>query len=70
MWKSLAAVITAALIAGALTGFPNLSFVEPVSATSTAGIDAIPAPGCPDRGWPYRHCDAAKIRLVTTDRLN
>lgn len=70
MWKSLAAVVTAALIAAALTGFPGVSFVEPVSATSTAGVKAIPAPGCPDRGWPYRQCQAGKVRLVTTDRLN
>ena len=60
-----------ALVAAALTGFPDLSFVEPVSATSTAGVDAIAAPTCPDRGWPYRQCsDTRNIRLVTTDRLN
>jgi hypothetical protein len=71
MWKSLAAIITAALVAGALTGFPDLNFVESVSATSTAGIKAIPAPACPDRGWPYQQCSTGKsIRLVTTDRLN
>jgi hypothetical protein len=71
MWKSLAAIITAALIAGAITGFPDLSFVEPVSATSTAGIQPIAAPTCPDRGWPNRHCsDTGRVRLVTTDRLN
>jgi hypothetical protein len=69
MWKSLAAIVTAAVVAGALTGFPNFSFVEPVSATSTAGIEAIPAPGCPDRGWPYRQCGSSTVRLVTTDRL-
>lgn len=70
MWKSLAAVATAAIVAGLLTGFPNFGFVEPVLATSTAGVKAIPAPGCPDRGWPYRQCDTASVRLVTTDRLN
>jgi hypothetical protein len=69
MWKSLSAVFTAAIIAGALTGFPNLNFVEPVQATSTAGVKAIPAPGCPDRGWPYRQCNSTKVRLITTDRL-
>ena len=70
MWKSLAAVATAAVIAGALTGFPGVNFVEPVSATSTAGIKAIAAPGCPERGWPYQQCSATQVRLITTDRLN
>jgi hypothetical protein len=41
-----------------------------VSATSTAGIKAIPAPGCPDRGWPYQQCTGQTIRLITTDKLN
>jgi hypothetical protein len=68
MWKSLAAIITAALVAGALTGFPRL--VEPVSATSTAGVKQIPAPACPQLGWPYQQCGASKVRVVTTDRLN
>jgi hypothetical protein len=70
MWKSLVAVVTAAIVAGALTGFPNFGFVEPVSATSTVGIKAIAAPGCPDRGWPYRQCGAPHVRLISTDRLN
>ena len=68
MWKSLAAIITAALVAGALTGFPRL--VEPVSATSAVGIKQIPAPTCPQLGWPYQHCGTGKVRVVTTDRLN
>jgi hypothetical protein len=70
MWKSLAAVATAAVIAGALTGFPGVSFVEPVLATSTVGVQAIAAPGCPERGWPYQQCGATQVRLITTDRLN
>jgi hypothetical protein len=71
MWRSLVAIITAALVAGAITGFPNFSLVEPVSATSTAGIEAIPAPACPERGWPYRQCSQTRnLRLITTDRLN
>lgn len=70
MWKSLAAVVTAAVIAGALTGFPDLNFVEPVSATSVAGVPAIPAPGCPERGWPYRQCSSShSVRLIALDRL-
>jgi hypothetical protein len=69
MWKSLAAIATAAVIAGAFTGFPNLSFVEPVSATSTAGVAAIAAPVCPERGWPYQQCSAGKVRLIALDRL-
>jgi hypothetical protein len=69
MWKSLAAIATAAVIAGALTGFPNFGFVEPVSATSTAGVPAIAAPGCPERGWPYRQCDAKAVRLIALDRF-
>jgi hypothetical protein len=69
MWKSLAAIVTAALIAGALTGFPNVNFIETVSATSSAGVKAIPAPTCPNHGWPYRQCSSS-VRLVTTDRLN
>jgi hypothetical protein len=70
MWKSLAAVVTAAVVASAITGFPNFNIIEPVSATSTAGIKAIPAPGCPDRGWPYQQCTGQTIRLITTDKLN
>ena len=70
MFKSLAAVATAAVIAGALTGFPGVGFVEPVSATSVVGIKAIAAPACPDRGWPYQHCGTPHVRLITTDRLN
>ena len=53
---------------GCLTGFPRL--VEPVSATSTAGVKQIPAPTCPQLGWPYQHCGTGKVRVVTTDRLN
>lgn len=68
MWKSLAAIMTAAVVAGAIAGFPRL--VEPVSATSTAGIKQIPAPTCPQLGWPYQQCGASKVRLITTDRLN
>jgi hypothetical protein len=59
-------------VAGAITGFPDLSFVQPVSATSTAGVKAIPAPACPNRGWPYQQCGdntSSHVRLVTTDRL-
>jgi hypothetical protein len=70
MLKSLAAIVTAAVIAGAITGFPGGSFIEPVSATSTAGIQAIAAPGCPERGWPYQQCSQTQVRLITTDRLN
>ncbi len=70
MWKSLAAIVAAAVIAGAFTGFPGVGFVEPVSATSTADVKAIPAPNCPDRGWPYQQCGASQVRLITTDRLN
>jgi hypothetical protein len=70
MLKSLAAIVAAALVAGAITGFPDFNFVETVSATSTVGIKAIPAPVCPDRGWPYQQCSTGKsVRLVTTDRL-
>ncbi len=71
MWKSLAAIVTAALVAGAITGFPDVSFVQPVSATSAVGIKQIAAPTCPQRGWPYQQCDngTTKVRLVTTDRL-
>ena len=86
MWKSLAAIITAALVAGAFSGFPRL--VEPVSATPVlatpaapvlakpvlatpaAAVKQIQAPACPQLAWPYNQCGASKVRLVTTDRLN
>jgi hypothetical protein len=68
MWKSAAAVIVAALVAGAITGLPVLA--TSVFATSSAGTRPIAAPSCPDRGWPYRHCGNHDIRIVTTDRLN
>jgi hypothetical protein len=67
MFKTFAAIVVAALIAGAFAGFPT--FIEPVSATSTAGVAPIAAPACPERGWPYQHCGEAKVRIVTTDRL-
>lgn len=73
MLKSIAAIVAAAAIAGALTGFPDLTV--PVNAAApTAGEPTIAAPACPDRGWPYRHCggDGSGLngaRLVTTDRL-
>lgn len=67
MWKGLAAIAAAALVAGAITGFP--SFIEPVSATASAGVKPIAAPACPHLGWPYQHCGVDKVRLITTDRL-
>lgn len=67
MWKTFAAIVAAALIAGLIVGFPT--FIEPVLATSTAGVKPIAAPACPERGWPYRHCGEGKARMVTTDRL-
>ena len=68
MLKTVTAIAFAALVAGAITGFP---VVDPVSATSTAGVEQIAAPTCPNRGWPYRDCTegAASVRLITTDRL-
>ncbi len=68
---TIAAIAIAAVVAGAITGFPV--FVDEVSATSSVGVAAIPAPTCPNRGWPYRECSgngATAIRLVTTDRLH
>lgn len=67
MWKGLAAVVTAALVAGAITGFPDLT--TPVKANSTAGVKQIAAPTCPERGWPYQNCSSVQVRLITTDRL-
>jgi hypothetical protein len=67
MLKTIAAIIFAAAVAGALIGIP--AFVGQVSATSTAGVKPIAAPTCPNRGWPYRDCAIGTVRLVTTDRL-
>ena len=66
MMKGLAAVVAAALVAGAIAGLPQ--FVEPGSATSSAGVAKIAAPACPDRGWPYRQC-GSKIRVIKLDNL-
>ena len=71
--NALGAIVLAALIAGAITGFPQL--IEPVAAASPAVNAAVtPAPACPERGWPYNHCgDTSKgmngARLVGLDRL-
>jgi hypothetical protein len=72
-FKTLGAIVLAAAIAGALTGFPQV--IEPVAAASPA-LNAVvtPAPACPQRGWPYNHCgDSQKglngARLVGLDRL-
>lgn len=73
MLKVLGAIILAAAIAGAITGFPQ--FIEPVAASAAQDVAAAPAPACPQRGWPYNHCgDSTKglngVRLVGLDRLN
>ncbi|MGI8526764.1 MAG: hypothetical protein ACR2K5_11440 [Pseudolabrys sp.] len=69
MLKTTAAILFAALAAGAIVGFPD--FVSPVSATSSVGVPAIAAPTCPNRGWPYQDCGNGQVvRLVTTDRLH
>lgn len=74
MLKTLVAIVFAAGIAGAITGFPDI--VEPVAAEPTAiGAIAVAAPACPGRGWPYRHCGAEGaghngVRLISTDRLH
>jgi hypothetical protein len=74
IWKSLSAVVFAALVAGAITGFPA---IETAKATDTPQVTkiALPAPApvattaadTSNRGWPYR---TSNVRLVTTDRLN
>lgn len=77
MLKASAAIVVAALIAGAITGFPQ--FVEPVSASTPVDVAVSPAPACPQRGWPYNHCGDSDgsnpsgfngVRLVALDRLN
>lgn len=74
MLKISGAIVLAALIAGAITGVPQL--IEPVAAASPAlNAAATPAPACPERGWPYNHCgDSTKgmngARIVGLDRLN
>ncbi len=69
MLKTVTAIAFAAIVAGAITGFPA---VDQVSATSTVGVEQIAAPTCPNRGWPYRDCadGPASVRLITTDRLH
>jgi hypothetical protein len=67
MMKGLAAIVTAALVAGAIAGVPQ--FIEPVLATSSAGVAKIAAPTCPDRGWPYRNCGTG-IRTIGLDSLH
>ncbi|MBV9558490.1 MAG: hypothetical protein JO254_15590 [Pseudolabrys sp.] len=68
MLKTLSAITFAAVVAGAITGFPG---IDQVSATSTAGVEQIAAPTCPNRGWPYRDCvEGTSVRLITTDRLH
>jgi hypothetical protein len=68
-WKPASAVVAAAIIAGAITGFPGLS-PEPAKASATARVVKAPIvtlDNTSDRGWPYT---ASNFRLVTTDRLN
>ena len=64
MLKTAAAIASAAIIAGALTGYPE------VVAGTSAGVQVVAAPTCPDRGWPYQHCGAGLVRMISTDRLN
>ena len=79
MLKVFGAIVIAAAIAGAITGFPQL--IEPVAAASPAADAAVtPAPACPERGWPYNHCGDTitgssllglnGARLVGIDHLN
>jgi len=70
MLKTITAIVFSAIVAGAITGFPD--FVGPVSATSTNELTPVAAPTCPARGWPYRDCSegVTAVRLITTDRLH
>jgi hypothetical protein len=73
-FKAFGAIVLAAAIAGAITGFPQL--IEPVAAAiPLPNAAATPAPACPDRGWPYNHCGNITqgmngARIVGLDRLN
>ena len=73
MFKTMAAIGLAAVVAGAMTGYPD--FVGSVSASApTADTPVLAAPACPERGWPYQNCNTLpgkpQIRLISTDRLN
>jgi len=81
MWKSFSAIVAAALVAGAFTGFPRVvepvlatpvsaSRTVPVSAAPTVAVKQTPAQACSQAAWPYNQCGGSKVRLVTTDRLN
>jgi hypothetical protein len=71
VWTSISAIAGAALIAGAITGFPVFS-PDAAKATDaprlvTKAPLAVTIADTSDRGWPYR---ASNVRIVTTDRLN
>lgn len=70
MWKTLAAVFVAAIVAAAVTGLPIVS--EEATASAAISGNKVAVPVCSERGWPYVQCgerQEAKIRLVTTDRI-
>jgi len=73
MLKTLGAIAIAAVVAGAITGYPD--FIGSVSASAPV-VDTAPiaAPACPERGWPYQNCGTLPgkpaVRLISTDRLN
>jgi hypothetical protein len=71
MYQTVTATLAAALIAGAIVGFPGLPHATDTS-PMTAAPPPVATPPAGDqgtaRGWPYSH-PPGQIRLITTDRL-
>jgi len=72
MLKTFAAIAFSAVVAGAITGYPD--FVSPVKASApVADAPVIAAPACPEQGWPYQTCNSAGtkpvIRVIAIDKV-
>jgi hypothetical protein len=70
MYQTATATLAAALIAGAIVGFPGLPHATGTQHVTPAPLPAAtPAADDPAaaRGWPYSQ-HTAHIRLITTDR--
>ncbi|HWM48581.1 MAG TPA: hypothetical protein VNR11_16875 [Xanthobacteraceae bacterium] len=71
LYQAATATLAAALIAGAIVGFPGLPHATGTSQVTVEPLPAVPSPpGDPTaaRGWPYSQ-HAGQVRLITTDRL-
>jgi len=72
MFKGLFAIVAAALVAGAITGFSD--FGPEAAVGAPIAQELLPQRAAPDacaqRGWPYQCTDSGRtVRVIVIDRL-